>query len=249
MDLGMKDKVAIVTGAGSQVGYGKRIALVLAGEGCHIVVVDRDLEGAEKTAAAVREVGRKAIAVKADVRNQAELNQMVETAIKEMGHIDILVNNAGVAAGFKPFVDKTAEECNFDFEVNMIGQMNVARAVLPHMISRKYGRIVNTTGGIGHEGSSTYGAAKSGIIAWTKSLALEVAQHGVIVNAVRPGLGRTGLGSSNKEGIDRAPYEMFEHLSRLKRLCTPEDVAYTVAFLASDRCSFMLGEEIDLKTY
>ncbi len=245
MDLGLGDKVALVTGAGSQIGYGRAISLMLAHEGCDIVSADIDLAGAEKTAAEVNVLGRKAIAVKVDVRNGAEVKQMVDAAIGAFGKIDILVNNAGSSSKLQPFVKMTPEAWQYDIEVNLFGQMNVAHAVLPHMIARKYGRIVNTSGGQGIPNISTYGAAKAGVVMWTQALAREVASQGIIVNAVGPGLGATGL-------IHGAPREFLEserQRSQLKRLCTPDDVAPVIAFLVSDRCSYMLGQLVSLSTY
>jgi NAD(P)-dependent dehydrogenase (short-subunit alcohol dehydrogenase family) len=244
MDLMLKDKVALVTGAGSQIGYGKAIAVTLAEEGCHIVAADIDLAGAEKTAAAVKILGRRALAVKVDVTVQAEVDAMVAAAIKEFGQIDILVNNAGASSQLRPFLEMTEEDWDFDIKTNLYGQMRVARAVLPHMISRKYGRIINTSGGQGVPTISIYGAAKGGVVQFTKALAREVAAQGVIVNAVGPGLGRTGL-------VYRAPEEFLEserQASLLKRLCEPSDVAPVVAFLASDRCSYMIGQLVQLGT-
>jgi 3-oxoacyl-[acyl-carrier protein] reductase len=139
----------------------------------------------------------------------------------------------------------TKDDWDYDIGVNLFGQMNVAQAVLPHMISRKYGRIVNTSGGQGIPNISIYGAAKAGVVMWTQALAREVASQGVIVNAVGPGLGMTGL-------VHGAPREFLEgerQKSQLKRLCTPDDVAPVVAFLASDLCSYMVGQCINLSTY
>ena len=244
MDLRLKDKVALVTGAGSQIGYGKAIALTLAEEGCHVIAADIDLDGARQTAAAVEKLGRQALAVKVDVTRQGEVDDMVAKAIKKFGRIDILANNAGASSQLRPFLEMTEEDWNFDIGVNLYGQMRVARAVLPHMIARKYGRIINTSGGQGIPNISIYGAAKAGVVMFTKALAREVAAQGVIVNAVGPGLGKTGL-------VYRAPPEFLEgerQRSALKRLCTPEDVAPVVAFLASDRCSYMVGELVQLST-
>jgi 3-oxoacyl-[acyl-carrier protein] reductase len=244
MDLRLKDKIALVTGAGSQIGYGKTIAVTLADEGCDVIAADIDLEGAEKTAALVRESGRKALAVKVDVIEQEEVDAMVKQSIDAFGRIDILVNNAGSSSELRPFLEMTEEDWNFDIGVNLLGQMRVARAVLPHMISRKYGRIINTSGGQGIPSISVYGAAKAGVVMFTQALAREVAQYGIIVNAVGPGLGKTGL-------VYRAPEEFLEserQRSVLKRLCTPEDVAPVVAFLASDRCSYMAGQLVQLST-
>ena len=244
MDLQLKDKVALVTGAGSQIGYGKAICLTLAEEGCDIIAADIDLSGAKQTAAQVEILGRKALAVKADVTKQAEVDAMVEKAIKKFGKIDILVNNAGASSQLRPFLEMTEEDWEFDIGVNLLGQMRVARAVLPHMIARKYGRIINTSGGQGVPNISIYGAAKGGVVQFTKALAREVASKGVIVNAIGPGLGKTGL-------VYRAPKEFLEgerQMSLLKRLCEPRDVAPVVAFLASDKCSYMVGQLVQLSS-
>jgi NAD(P)-dependent dehydrogenase (short-subunit alcohol dehydrogenase family) len=244
MDLHLQDKVALVTGAGSQIGYGRAIAVTLAEEGCHIIAADINLDGAKQTAAQVEALGRQALAVKVDVTRQAEVDAMVEKALKKFGRIDILVNNAGSSSELRPFIEMTEEDWNYDIGINLYGQMRVARAVLPHMMARKYGRIINTSGGQGVPNISVYGAAKAGVVMFTQALAREVASKGVIVNAVGPGLGKTGL-------VWRAPQEFLEgerQRSQLKRLCTPEDVAPVVAFLASDRCSYMLGQCLQLST-
>jgi NAD(P)-dependent dehydrogenase (short-subunit alcohol dehydrogenase family) len=244
MDLLLKDRVALVTGAGSQIGYGKAIALTLAEEGCDVIAADIDLDGAEKTAAAIESLGRRALAVKVDVTVQGEVDAMVAAAIKEFDKIDILVNNAGASSRLRPFMEMTEEDWDFDIQTNLYGQMRVARAVLPHMIARRYGRIINTSGGQGIPSISVYGAAKGGVVQFTKALAREVASQGVIVNAVGPGLGKTGL-------VYRAPQEFLEgdrRASLLKRLCEPSDVAPAVAFLASDRCSYMVGQLVQLGT-
>jgi len=244
MDLLLKDKVALVTGAGSQIGYGKAIAMTLAGEGCDIVAVDIDFNGAEQTATAVKALGHKAMAVKVDVTVQTEIDDMVKKALDKFGKIDILVNNAGASSQLRPFIEMTEEDWDFDIRTNLYGQMRVARAVLPHMISRGYGRIINTSGGQGIPNISIYGAAKAGVVMFTQALAREVASRGVIVNAVGPGLGKTGL-------VYRAPREFLEgerNRSLLKRLCTPDDVAPVVAFLASDKCSYMVGQLVQLST-
>ena len=245
MDLGLKDKVALVTGAGSQIGYGRGIVMLLAEEGCDIIAADKDLDGTRKTAADVEAMGRRALAVQVDVTRRDEVDDMVQKALEKFGRIDILVNNAGASSQLRPFLEMTEEDWDFDIGVNLGGQMRVARAVLPHMVSRGYGRIVNISGGQGVPSISIYGAAKAGVEMFTQALAREVASKGVIVNAVNPGLGLTGL-------VYRAPQEFIEserQKSQLKRLCTPDDVAAVVAFLASDRCSYMLGICVPLCTY
>ena len=245
MDLGLKGKTALVTGTGSQIGYGKGIAMTLAGEGCNIISADIDLEGAKQTADAVEALGCEALAVKVDVANRDQVDDMVKAAIERFGQIDILVNNAGTSSRLRPFVEMTKADWDLDISVNLVGQMNVAQAVLPHMISRKYGRIVNFSGGRGIPNISIYGAAKAGVMAFTEALAREVAAAGVIVNGIGPGLGETGL-------VKKAPSAFLEEnrqRSALKRLCTPEDVGPAVAFLASDVCSYMVGQFIHLSTF
>jgi NAD(P)-dependent dehydrogenase (short-subunit alcohol dehydrogenase family) len=244
MDLRLKDKIALVTGAGSQIGYGKAITMTLAEEGCQIIAADIDYAGAKQTASQVEAMGRKALAVKVDVTQPEEVEDMVGQAIKKFNKIDILVNNAGASSKEQPFMDMTEEDWAFDINVNLLGQIRVARAVLPHMLKRKYGRIINTSGGQGIPGISVYGAAKGGVVQFTRALAREVGGKGIFVNAVGPGLGKTGL-------VYRAPKAMLEgekNASLLKRLCEPADVAPVVAFLASDRCSYMMGQLVQLST-
>jgi len=150
-----------------------------------------------------------------------------------------------VSSQDKPFMEKTKSDWDLDVGVNLYGQMNVAQAVIPHMAEKKYGRIINTSGGQGLPTISTYGAAKAGVEAFTHSLALEVAPLGIIVNGISPGLGDTGLivhtAEEHKQG--------FLRMSSLKRLCTPQDVAPAVAFLASDVCSYMVGQWLRLSTF
>jgi 3-oxoacyl-[acyl-carrier protein] reductase len=140
---------------------------------------------------------------------------------------------------------KTKADWDLDIGINLYGQMNVAQAVLPYMAEQKYGRIVNTSGGQGLPTVSTYGAAKAGVEAFTHSLAVEVASLGIIVNGVTPGLGETGLNVTTTEEHK----EGFRRMSALHRLCTPQDVAPVVAFLASDTCSYMVGQWIRLATF
>jgi 3-oxoacyl-[acyl-carrier protein] reductase len=233
MDLKLKDKVALVTGAGSQIGYGKAIALTLAEEGCDIIIGDTDLEGAKKTAAEIEAIGRKAMVVKVNVADRTQVDDMVKKGLDKFGRIDILVNNAGASSRMMPFIEMKKEDWDYDIGVNLYGQMNVAQAVLPHMISRHQGRIINTSGGQGIPTLSTYGAAKAGVVMFTKALAREVAPYGVIVTLYSPGLGATGLTVNDPRMESIAP------TLPLGRLCTPRDVAPVVAFLASELSSYM----------
>jgi NAD(P)-dependent dehydrogenase (short-subunit alcohol dehydrogenase family) len=228
MDLKLRDKVALVTGAGSQIGYGRNIALTLADEGCDIIIGDLDLDGAQKTAQEVRAKGRKAMTVRVNVVERVEVDRMVESGLQTMGKIDILVNNAGASNRMMPFMQMTKKEWDFDINVNLYGQMNVAQSVLPHMMSRHTGRVINTAGGQGIPSLSLYGAAKGAIVQWTRALAKEVASSGVVVTYYSPGLGATGLTAQDPRMADMAK------MSPLGRLCIPEDIGPLVAFLASD---------------
>jgi NAD(P)-dependent dehydrogenase (short-subunit alcohol dehydrogenase family) len=233
MDLKLKDKVALVTGTGSQVGYGKGIALALAQEECDIISADIDFNGARQTAAEVEALGRRALAVKVDVRNRNEVDDMVRKGLEKFGRIDILINNAGVSSKWKPFVEMNKEDWDYDIGVNLYGQMNVAQAVLPHMISRRSGRIINTSGGQGIPGISLYSASKGAVVQWTRALAKEVAPYGIIVSVYSPGLGATGLTAN-----DPREMESLAKASPLGRLCTPEDVGTLVAFMASELSNY-----------
>jgi 3-oxoacyl-[acyl-carrier protein] reductase len=170
---------------------------------------------------------------------------MAQAVAARFGRIDILVNNAGVSSPDKPFMLKTKSDWDLDIGVNLYGQMNVAQAVIPYMAEQKYGRIINTSGGQGIPTVSTYGAAKAGVEAFTHALALEVAPLGIIVNGIAPGLGETGLNVTTTEEHKQG----FRRMSALGRLCTPDDVAPAAAFLASDVCSYMVGQWLRLGTF
>ena len=241
MDLGLKGKVAIVTGAGSQIGFGKGIALTLAKEGCDIVTADKDLEGAQKTAAEVKALGRKAIAVKVDVSKSADVNDMVKKALAEFGKVDILVNNAGASMGTKPFMELTEADWDADINTNFRGVLNCARAVLGHMLSRKSGKIINLSSCCAKTGGSVgivYCAAKAAVMVFTKGLAADMAASGINVNAIAPGPGNTGFAL-------QAPPDFLEKVLEavpLRRTTTPQDIGNMVAFLASDASSDIVGQ-------
>jgi len=253
MELGLKDKVALVTGAGSKAGFGKGIALTLAEEGCDVIIIDKDLEGARKTAAEVESSGRKALALKVDVTNSAEVNNAVKEALDKFGRIDILVNNAGASTPPKPFVEKTEAEWEPDIALNLRAVLICTKAVLPQMLERKRGWIINISSGVGTMGlanSSVYSAAKAGVVAFTKSLAKEVITQGINVNSVSPGLGDTGfLRSSNVLRTAETPPEFLKAVSAdipVGRMTTPQDIGNMVAFLASDVSSDIVGQVFDV---
>ncbi len=244
MDLKLKGKVALVTGVGSQIGFGKGIAATLAAEGCSVIGADVNLDGAEQTVAEIRSAGYEATAVKADVSDTGDVNAMVKTTLAKYGKIDILINNAGTSTVLKPFLETTKEEFDRLIKVNLWGTMSVTRAVVPHMIARKYGRIVNITGGQGLATISLYGASKAGVDSFTRSMAGELLEYGIVVNGVHPGLGNTGLNVLGRGGkmLSEDEENQAEKRFGLGRFCTGEDMGNMIAFLASDVCSYMVGQ-------
>jgi NAD(P)-dependent dehydrogenase (short-subunit alcohol dehydrogenase family) len=243
MDLGLKGKIALVTGAGSQIGFGKAIALTLAKDGCDIIVNDINLEGAKQTVAEVEKLGRKAIAIKADITKSIEVKEMVKSVQDRFGRIDILVNNAGGCTPPKPFMQTTEEEWEFDINVNLRGVLNCTRAVLTGMIERKYGKIVNLISGAGINGgmlTAVYSAAKGGILAFSMAIAKEVAPLGINVNCVSPGPAMTGFAKNAPPGM----LENFAKSIPIGRLTEPQDVANSVAFLASDVAADIVGQTL-----
>jgi len=242
MDLGLKDKVVLVTGAGSQIGFGKAIALTLAKEGCDIIVNDINIEGAEQTAAEVRALGRKAIAIKADVRNRDEIDNMVKTALEQFGEIDILINNAGTPGIGPP----TSEEVwDINVNINFKGTWYVTNAVLPQMRERKSGKIVNFSSSVARSGTGgLYAAAKEAVIGLTKTWARQLGPLGINVNGIAPGMGDTGfqvIVGATQEQKDR-----FISTVPMRRLTTPQDIANTVAFLVSDVSIDITGQTIQV---
>ena len=206
----LEGKVAMVTGAGQ--GIGRAIALSLAKEGAGVVVNDINPETAAGVADEIRAMGRRALAIKADVTQSKEVNEMVETALNEMGKIDILVNNAGGSARERvsEFKDSTEEVWDFIIGRNLKGQLNCTRAVINHMIERRSGKILNMAsiaGVVGEAGLADYSAAKAGVIGFTKALAKEVGRYGINVNSVAPGPIRTAA-------FEQLPKDFVEKIAR-----------------------------------
>ncbi len=249
MDLKLKDKVAIVTGTGSQIGFGKGIALMLAKEGCHIISVDVDLKGAEQTASEVKATGRKATAFKVDITKKVEIDTAVKKILEEFGKIDILVNCAGRASGLRPFAESNTDQWDIDINVNLKGTMNFTRAVLPYMLKRKYGKIVNFSTHAAHQptglaGAASYVAAKAGTVMFSKTLAGEVGAAGININIIAPGPGATNF--HRMSGGDARMVGIVEALAKAGKTTTPEDIAHAVAFLVSDVSNKLSGQVLEV---
>ena len=249
MDYGLIGKIALVTGTASQVGMGNAICLTLAKEGCDIVSADIDLEGAKKTAAAVKALGHKAIALKVNITKGEEVDEMVKAALKEFGKIDILVNTAGLNAGMGvPFMASKQEVWEKDLAVNLYGTMNCAKAVVPGMVERKYGKIVNFSSIAAKSGFlSSYSAAKAAVLAFTRGFATEFGPSGINVNTIAPAVVKTRFFAGIGEGANK----MFENEAArapLRRVQTVEDIANATAFLVSDVSKNITGQCIQINS-
>jgi NAD(P)-dependent dehydrogenase (short-subunit alcohol dehydrogenase family) len=245
MNANLKGKVALVTGAGSQVGFGKGICLALAEAGCDLAVNDVNGDGANQTAAAVKAIGRKALPVKADITRVDEVKSMVQQVLNKFGRIDILVNNAGRATQRMSFVDTPEKNWQIVFNLNVYGTFYVTQAVLPSMIERKYGIIINIASGAGISGMPGclhYGASKAAVIAFTRGLAKEVISSGISVNAIAPGLGDTNFLSTAGYPAD----EIQQALPRIPsgKTTTPEQVGYLAVYLASEQAANFVGQTL-----
>lgn len=249
MDLKLTGKKALVTGTGSQVGFGKGIALFLAQEGCDVICADIDFEGAQKTASEVKAIGHRVMALKMDITKKVEVDEAVKKALAEFGYLDILVNCAGRASGVKPFITSNPEEWDIDININLRGTMNVMHAVLPHMLERKYGKIVNFSTHAANQptglaGAGPYVGAKAGVVMLSKTLAGEYGAKGININIIAPGPGNTNFHRVSDAGPQMVG--LVENLAKIGKSVTPEDIAWAVGFLVSDVSSKIVGQVIEI---
>lgn len=249
----LENRVAIITGGAR--GIGKGIALKFAEEGCDIVVNALHLEGARKVADEVKALGRKSLAIAADVSDSAAANDMVARTIKKFGKIDILVNNAGgISAGKEGTIeDTTEEEWDRVVDINLKGQFLCCRAVIPYMKKNKYGKIINVSSmGAIHPPAPIvhYHSAKGGVLGLTANLAFELARSNITVNAILPGPIRSEFFNEMLKGMTRAEgkafFKMLDNKVPMGRMGTPEEVAGVALFLASDLSSYVTGAAINV---
>lgn len=243
MDLGFKGKVALVTGAGSQIGFGKQIALLLAKEGCDAVAVtDINLNDAKLTAEEIKKLGRKSIAIKADITNRDEVQAMVKKVADEYGKIDILCNVAGAIMGGGPLEAQQREVWDKEIALNLYGTMFVTQAVLPYMKNQKYGAIVNIGSGSSHmysHGVGTYAMAKGAVDIFTKQMATVEAKTGIRVNCIAPGPSPTNF---IKAPDKQAVVDMLAQQIPMGKGTSPMDIAYATVFFASDISGDITGQ-------
>ncbi len=249
----LQGQVAIVTGAGR--GIGRATALELARLGADVVVAELDKAGAERTAAEVKSLGRRALALPTDVTRRADLQTMADRTLAELGRIDVLVNNAGIYRAAAP-LDVTEEHWDAVMSINARAVFFACQAVLPAMVKQKRGAIVSLAsmaGKIGNRNNLPYNASKAAVISITKSLALAHAGDGIRVNCVCPGFVETDMWAlvAREQGalMGMTPEEFTRQRAAqvpLGRMERPEDVAGVIAFLASSRAGYMTGQALSV---
>jgi len=239
MDLGLQGKVAIVTGSAR--GLGAATARRLAEEGAKVVITDIQKDLAEATAAALRADGLEAHCVIGDITQAADVQRLVQETVATFGAVHILVNNAGFPRD-KYLVKMSEEDWDLVIGVMLKGAFLAARTVMPHLIEQGWGRIINISSRahFGNPTQANYSAAKAGLIGMAKALAMEEGRYGITVNCIAPGFIET-------EMIQALPtYETIKEralqMQPIKRVGRPSDIADAVAFLASERASFISGE-------
>lgn len=245
MDLKLKDKVAIVTGAGGG-GFGTGVCLELARGGACVVANDIDRSWADKVAEQVRAIGAKSISTYADVTKLDECKEMVRKTLSEFGRVDILVTVPAYVV-MKKFVDESPEEWHKEFDVTFWGVVHAVRAVLDPMLQQRAGSIVcvgSDAGKVGERLHVIYGAAKAAVMNFVKGVAKEVSRDGIRLNVVSPGTSRTP--AVLQSGLSASREEALAKLYPLGRLGEPQEVVDAIVFLASDRASFITGQTLSV---
>jgi len=253
VEMGLEGKVAIVTGGAS--GMGISIVKSLVKEGANAVIADINMDAAQRLVEEFVEGDVKLLAVKTDVTKKSEAYNLVSTTLEQFGKIDILVNDAGVSSNI-PLVDLEEEEWDRVNDVNSKGIYIIARAVVPHMIAAKYGKIINIASCAGKEGipgQTHYCSSKFAAIGFTQALAKEVAEYNINVNAICPGMVRTSMWVGLLDTLSKRTGQEEEEIwaefvngAVLKRPCTPEDIANAVLFLSSEVSRNITGEALNV---
>ncbi|MBE2243287.1 MAG: SDR family oxidoreductase [Burkholderiaceae bacterium] len=238
----LKDKIVVVTGAAS--GIGRATAQIFAGEGARVVVADVDAARGEAAAAEIRAEGGSADFMPVDMTDTASIDTFAAAVQEKFGAVDVLVNGAGWGRT-APFWEGTPEFWSKLVALNFVGPMQLTKALLPAMIERSSGRIVNVSsdaGRVGSLGETVYSGAKGGLIAFTKSLAREVARYQINVNCVCPGPTDTPLMAAVPEKVQ----EGLKKAIPFRRLAKPSEVADAIVFFASDRASYVTGQVVSV---
>jgi len=266
MDLGLKGKVAIVTGSGR--GIGRGIAMTLAANGAHVAINDFYLDRAEAVAKEITDTGGKALPVQADVTQSVQVDDMVGKVAAELGAVHILVNNAGIPAGvletdplslMRTFMDANRSDWEKLINLDFVGVLNCCKAALPYMVKQKYGKIVSIisdAGRVGEPNLAVYSGVKAGVVGFSKALAKEVARYEINVNCVAASA-TTGTylseltgteaprNDAERERLDKA-LKVYPLGRSKKRLGTPTDMANAVAFFVSDVSEWVTGQVLSI---
>ena len=246
---GVRDRVAVVTGAAD--GLGREIARVLAREGARVALGDLDAVGVERVAAEITQKGGAALAVAGDLTEEAPAARLIEAAVARWGRLDILVNNVGGGRNAKIW-EMRAEDWDFVLRLNLRSTFLCTRAAAPHMMRQRYGRIVCLSSGARegtpwtayYQGGAAYSASKAGVHGFVRDVALELAEHGVNVNAVAPGPIDTERAGPGLKKLDETVEFSPSRMTPLHRLGEPIEVAHAVLFLCSDEASYITGHTL-----
>ena len=238
--MSLTGKTALVTGAAQ--GIGREIALALAADGADVAICDVNLEAAQKTAADIEALGRKSLALKANVAASAEVTAMIDQVIEKFSRIDVLVNNAGITRDGL-IIRMKEEDWDLVLSINLKGAFLCTKSALKYMTRQRGGTIINIAsivGAMGNAGQANYVASKAGLIGLTKTIAREYANRGITANAVAPGFIETAMTQALSETVRT---ELAKQIP-LGKLGTPADVANAVRFLASPWASYISGQVI-----
>lgn len=258
VEMVLQDKVAIVTGASR--GIGRAIALCLAEAGAHVVCTSRTVKKLDympgtigAVAKEVEALGRRALPIQCDVSREEQVQEMVKKTLEEFGQIDILVNNAGIVLAVKPLWDVSVEEWNKILSVDLTGTFLCCKYVIPHMMERQYGKIINMGSIQGRQGlryQAAYGMCKAGVHNLTLALAKDCSFYNINVNCVGPGAVRSFLMESvlemelPEDSKDQIFDQLYQNYSLFGREVTPEDIGYMCVYLASDLANNINGQTI-----
>ena len=238
--MNFNGKIALITGAA--VGIGRATALELAEYGAGLILLDVNFEKLTKLKEELAEYTSNVLIYECDISDEASVNEVISDALSKMGKIDILVNNAALWRVKSNFIDTATDTWRRMIDVNVMGTVYVTKAALPGMLAQNYGRIINVAsvaGVYGNKNMAHYSATKGAVISFTKSLAKEVADKGVLVNAVSPG----SVSPSDEDDVN---YYQPSELSHMGRTGTDRENADLICFLASDRSSYITGQNIQI---
>jgi len=239
----LKDKVAIVTGASRGIGFA--IASRFAAEGAKVVIIDILEEGVKEAVKKIRDQGGEAFGFQGDVASKERIEEIVSQVLNEIGNIDVLVNNAGIYVG-KAFWEEPLEFYERQFKVNVLGTVIPSQAVVPRMIKRREGKIINISSKAaicGEPGHAAYSASKGAVLSLTRAMAIELAPYHINVNAICPGPTETAIlfGSMTKDQLE----ELKKYIP-LGRYGKPEDIAAAALYLASDDSDWCTGQALSV---